>query len=400
MALTSTAAASKPSKVDRLCHFGYAATGLALLAFMAICQSSSGEDPSPALENRHAEAVDLVRQLGDEQFSVRERATTSLIRMGLLARDALEEGRNHADREIRYRCERILSIVGELDFEHRLDAFAAHRSDGDDLPAWRLFRERHGDDSPSRALFVRMQEAEAELLRAVEDGPQGISRAADQRCLVLQQTQRVGGQPVTLGGIAALLFAASEQDASLSMQATMVLCTLCRQPTLADAMKDPGKREILARMMGQWIGQSQGWSAYQTLFLSMQYSLKEGLKPALALLENPGEQAYARQQAILAVAKLGDESHAQRLEALLDDATRCSAHRTNNVTFETQIRDVALVAILKLRKQDPKQFGFQRVQEDPNTVVAISSIGFENDDRRQEVFAKYRLFLEEQRESD
>ncbi len=380
--------------------FAYAIRGFLLLAIMTTCGSSFAEDTPRATGDRHTEAGDLVRQLGDEQFSVRERATTRLIQMGISARKALEMGRNHADREIRYRCERILSIVGELDFEHRLDAFAACRSDGDDLPAWGLFRERFGDDSQSRALFVRMQEAEADLLRAVAEGPQGISRAVDQRCIVLQQTQRIDGEPVTLGGITALLFAASEQDASLGMEATMVLCTLCRQPTMADAMKDPSKREILAQMMSRWIEPSQGWAAYQTLFLSMKYDLKEGLKPALALLENPGEQPYARQQAILAVAKLGDQSHAERLEALLDDSSRCNAHRVNNVTFETQIRDVALVAILKLRKQDPKQFGFRRIQEDSATVFTISTVGFESEERRKQVFDKYHQFLADQRNAD
>ncbi len=231
---------------------------------------------------------------------------------------------------------------------------------------------------------------------AVEDGPQVVSRAVDQRCLVLQQTQRIDGEPVTLGSIAALLFAASDQDTNLGMQATSVLYTLCRQPTVGDAMKDRAKQEILGRMLGQWIEHSQGWAAYQTLFLAMQYDLKEGLKPALALLEKPGEQAFARQQAILAVAKLGDQSHAERLDTLLDDPSRCSAHRVNNVTFETQIRDVALVAILILKGQDPKQFGFSRIQENPATVFTTSTVGFENEDRRKQAFAKYRQFQSRQ----
>jgi hypothetical protein len=339
-----------------------------------------------------AEAARLVRQLGDEQFAVRERATDLLIRLGLPAREALEQGRNHPDREIRYRCERILSIVGELDFQQRLDAFAAGRSDGHDLPAWQLFRERFGDDRHSRQLFVQMQEAEAELMRAMEEGPQGVGSTVDQRCQVLQQTQRVDGEPVSLGSIVALLFAASDREVNLGMQACSVLYTLCRQPTMAAAMNDRSTQAILRQMMGQWIEHSQGWAAYQTLFLAMQYELKEGLTPAIALLANPGEQAYARQQAILTVARLGDASHVPQLQAVLDDQTRCSAYRVNNITYETQLRDVALAAVLMLHGQDPKEFGFSRIQTNNTTMFATNTVGFENEDRRKQVFAKYQQF--------
>jgi hypothetical protein len=351
----------------------------------AVCEENAVEEQATVAER-------LVQQLGDEQFAVRERATTQLIRMGLPARKALEAGRTHPDREIRFRCERILSIVDELDFQHRLEAFAAGRSDGRDLPAWRVFRERFGDERGSRELFVEMQEAEQELMRAVDAGPQGVSRAVDERCQKLQMTQRAGGEPVGLGSIVALLFAASDENINLGMQACSVLYTLCRQPTMAEAMNDRDKQQILRPMMGQWIEHSQGWAAYQTLFLAMQYGLDEGLRPALTLLENPGEQAYARQQAILTVAKLGDVSHVPQLEAVLDDQTRCSAYRVNNITYETQIRDVALAAILILRKEDPKKFGFGRIQTNPTTVFATNTVGFENEDRRKQALAKYRQF--------
>ena len=66
----------------------------------------------------------LVRQLGDERFATRESATARLIQLGRSAKPALEEGRAHADREIRYRSARILSIIEELDFQRRLAAFA------------------------------------------------------------------------------------------------------------------------------------------------------------------------------------------------------------------------------------------------------------------------------------
>jgi hypothetical protein len=243
-----------------------------------------------------------------------------------------------------------------------------------------------------------MQEAESELMQAVEDGPQGVSRAADTRCLVLQQSQRAGGESISLGSIAALLFAVGEADVNLSMQASSMLYTLCRQPTMNDGMSDRSKGKILRKMLGQWIESSQGWASYQTLFLAMQYDMKEGLIPAEKLLKNSAEQPYARQQAILTVTKLGDEKYVTLLETLLEDTARCTAHRINNVTYETQLRDVALVAILILKKQDPKKFGFSRLQMNPSTSFSTSTIGFENDDTRKKVFTNYEEF--KKREGD
>jgi hypothetical protein len=351
-----------------------------------------GDDGAPQPADRYAECALLVHQLGDEQFSVRERATTRLIEIGLPARKALQEGREHADREIRYRCERILSIVEELDFQRRLASFSAGRSDGHDLPGWDRYRERFGDDNEVRALFVEMQEAESELLQAIEDGARGLPRAVYTRCFVLQQTERSGGRSTSLGSIAALLFAVGEATVKLDMQTSSALYTLCGKPAMSEAMTDRSKGKILRKMLGQWIERSEGWAAYQTLFLAMQYDLKEGLVPAEKLLKNPGEQPYARQQAILTVTKLGDDSYVELLESLLEDAARCTAHRVNNVTYETQIRDVALVAILILKKQDPKSFGFDRIQLNPTTSFSTSTVGFANDDTRKKAYKKYDEF--------
>jgi len=361
-------------------------------AILSWNHASAADDAQANSEQQDARYRALVQQLGDEQFSVRERAMTQLIEIGVPARAALVEGRRQADREIRYRCERILSIVEELSFQRRLTAFASGKSDGHDLPGWERFRASFGDNADTRALFVQMQEAESELMKAVENGPQGVARAAEARCLALQQTQRSRGQPTSLGSLAALLFAVNEADANLGMQAASMMFALCRQPLVNNAMSDRSKGKILRKMVGSWIEKSEGWLAYQTLLLAMQYDLKEGLVPAEKILKNPAEQPFAKQQAILAVAKLGDKSYVDRLEPLLGDATRCSARRIKNVTYETQVRDVALAAILLLEGQDPKKFGFDRFQENPTTAFSTTTIGFANNDSRDKAFEKYHEF--------
>jgi hypothetical protein len=348
----------------------------------------------------YAEAAALARQLGDERFATRESATARLIQLGRSAKPALEEGRTDADREIRYRCARILSIIEELDFQRRLAAFAAGRTDGEsDLPGWKRYRSAYGDDAEARALFVEMQKSEPELMLAVEEGLHAVTKTVDFRCIQLQQSQRSGGQALNLGSIAALLFAVDDEQVTLNFQSVAALCSFCYQPTLANAIEDAAKRRMLRKMLGAWIKRGDGWTGYQCLSLAMRYDLKEGLAPAVKVLQNAADQPYIRQNAILAVAKLGDESHLPLIEALLEDKSKCATQRMNNVTFETQLRDVALAAMLVMKKLDPKEFGFDRLELNATSIFVTSTVGFEHEDKRNLAFAKWNKFRSGEKKS-
>jgi hypothetical protein len=365
--------------------------GLSAIAGWGI-PSSVAQDERVGQQEHGAEAAVLVEQLGAEEFSLRERATTRLIDLGVAAKRAVEAGKTHPDREIRYRCERILQIVDELDFQSRLTAFTTGRSEGLDLPAWRRFRSLYGDDAETRGLFVEMQRAEAELMQAVENGPQGVARVADARAVQLQHSQRRAGEATSLGSVAALLFAAVSDNVNLGLQTSYTLVNFCNQASFVEAMSDPAKSKILRKMLCEWVKRSQGAVAQQSMMLAMRYDLKEGLIPATRILQNVGEQPFIRQTAMMTVAKLGDASHVPLLDAALKDATRISAHRIDNVQYETQLRDVALAAILILQKQDPKQFGFDRIKMNESSVFIFGTIGFENEDKRERAFAKYHEF--------
>ncbi len=354
-----------------------------------VAAQSPAHEESPSGQS---EAEALVEQLGAEEFSQRERATSRLIELGLVAKSAVEAGRTHPDREIRYRCERISQIVGELDFQRRLTAFLAGRSDGSDLPAWRQFVDVCGDNGDSRSLFVEMQKAEARLLEAVQNGPQGVARVAEARTAQLQNLQRRGGQVIDLGSIAAMLFAAIDAEVKLGLQTSFAVVNLCSQPTFVRAMAVPAQGKILRKLLSRWITNSEGPVAQQSMFLAMRFEMKEGLIPATRILQNAGEQPFVRQTALITAAKLGDASHEGLFEAALTDASRLSSQRINNVQYETQLRDVALAALLLLKKQDPKQFGFDRIQLNDSTLFNLGTVGFENEDQRKAAFDKYHEF--------
>jgi hypothetical protein len=278
-----------------------------------------------------------------------------------------------------------------MDFQHRLAAFAAGRDGSEaDLPGWQRFRAAFGDDAEARTLFVDMQRAEPDVMRAFEQGPGAIAKILDTRLIQVQQAQRASGQTVALGSLVAFLFAVGDEHVPLNFQTAGAVGGLCGQPAFGNALEEPAKRKILRKLLGAYIERSEGWGAYQSLNLAMRYDLKEGLVPAVKIVRNRGEQAHIRQYAILTLAKLGDESHFKLIVPLLEDKTRCATQRINNVTFETQLRDVALVAILILQKKDPKAYGFERLQPSPATVFVLSSAGFEDDAKRAQALDQWK----------
>lgn len=98
---------------------------------------AAGIDPRPErivafLENRKADVVDaervkkLIRQLGDDDFDVREQATEELFRVGHSAVPFLKEAQKGGDAEIVRRAEECLKRLGTSDVETRKnDAIAA-----------------------------------------------------------------------------------------------------------------------------------------------------------------------------------------------------------------------------------------------------------------------------------
>lgn len=344
-------------------------------------------------------SAELVKLLGDGRFATREMATTQLIEIGWPAKSSLEAGIVSEDREIRFRSSRILSIIDEMDFQRRLTGFAAGRDDEDNsLPGWESFRERYGGESESRSLFVEMQRAEPDVMRAIAEGPRGVGKKIDARCLILQQKQRMYREAIGLGSVAAFLFAASEDGVTVDLQSGSAICSFCYQQSFTAALESNDKKNILRKMLGRWVERGEDWTAYQCLSLAMRYDLKEGLVPAVKVVKNPANQPYIRQNAVLAIAKLGDESHIELLESLLDDDARCTQQRIKNVTYEAQIRDVALAALLCMTDQDPKEFGFERYQANSTNLFITSTVGFENDAKRQKVFAKWKEFRDSQKD--
>ncbi len=345
----------------------------------------------------------LVQQLGHEDFAVRERAMTALVQLGAKAVPAVSLGARHPDREIRYRCQRVLLLIQRNDFEHRLALFMADPNGEQDygLPGWPLFRAEFGTSPAARQFYVEMLRGEPALFEAVEKGPSETVEHLESRVWELQQqATNLAGQGPPLSSINAFLFILMQPELKVSDAAANYVLNHCFQGYFEQALSEGPFRALIRILLGKVIEHSDGWPAYTAIRLALRYDMPEGLQPALKILEQDAQATvvYLRQFALLAVGRFGDRSHTAILEKFLDDPTPCiPAQAVNQQMFETQLRDVALAVLWRLHGEDPRKHGFgSRLQEDPQLGFHPSTLGFSSTQERQAALDQWRKFRQQQ----
>ncbi|MBI2823859.1 MAG: hypothetical protein HYX69_04105 [Planctomycetia bacterium] len=355
-------------------------------------------DAQPPVDQRHI--AQLVRQMGDVSYAVRERATRELARIGVPAKAALVKALADPDAEVRYRARMVLSEVLELDWRRRLEAFVddTQGQKQHDLPGWQRYRKMMGENVSARRLFADMQRNEPGLLEASELGPERLAAAFDGRCQQIQESMRVPGRTteraVQLGTVAALLFVGGDSDVPISPQSAMAVTNFCYQQPFRQAIAGGDKNPILKKLLGAWVRRSftnDPSSMQQTMMLALQFNLREGIEPALAMLKEPGSPPHMRQYAVLVVGKFGGADDVARLEPLLSDQSVCGHQQlAANQVVETQVRDVALAVMVHLSGQKLADFGFKRAQPNATILFNTATLGFASTAERDAALAKWQ----------
>lgn len=365
-------------------------TVVVVVALSLFASSALAEEPTTD-ETVLNQARQLVAQLASTSYAKREAATDELARLGSPARAALEEGLKSPELETRLRVRRILALIQQGEFERTIEEFLADVDDAREhnLPTWPRFREIIGSDAAARAMFVAMLRAEGDLLSAVENNPRTAATTFQMRLQQLQVGSASQQRELDSASLAAVLFIASDERVPSVNGNDSLLYRFCSHSSVEQVLETNDQQSIIRKLVGAWIASSRG--GYYGLRLAMQYDLAEGLPAAEKMLADD-TPSYYRQYAILTFAKLGGKEHIPRLEKLLADATICTTHRVDDQTYQTQFRDIALVAILHLYGEDPKEFGFERAREHSQYVYAPYTLGFKDDEERQVAIEKWEAF--------
>jgi hypothetical protein len=380
------------------CELSFLIIGLAVArAAPGLCATAgSAEQATRPSAGSVDKAAKMVSQLGSESFSVREATTNQMMQMGIAIKPVLMAALDDSDAEIRMRARRILTTVVDADFQRRLALFAAdvHDAKHYGLPGWSRFRTLVGSDRAARNLFVEMQRAEPNLMLAFEQGQEPAARMLETRIRVAQGSfqGRIGfnNNGLSVGSIAALLFVGSDKSINLADDFALQLGNLPYYQPFQSAIVAGQQSELLKKILGTWIARDASQTlVYQNLYLAMRFNLKEGLDPAIRLLQQPGAVPQVKPLALLAISKFGGKEHLPLIEPFMQATDLCAQIDVNGVRYSTQLRDVALYVGLRLAGQDPKGYGFTRVPPNDQLLYQVANFGFRSDTERAEAFKKW-----------
>ena len=368
---------------------------LALLGVVAGAATASAAEAASNEATTTTKAAVLVEQLGDDSFEIREAAYSQLEKLGKTAQPALEEAVKSKDLEVSSRAKRLLALVTRTDVEIALDSYLADKDSKLilKLPSWERFKKIIGEDQTARTMFVEMYTTEGNLLAALDHDPKAFETAFSTRLQQIQQNLYTPwGQvnPVPMSQVVALLFAATDTRASLNINSFYMVTNLFYQQNIQQGFKaNAGARKLLAQFFEQRSDQN---TMAQAIQIAMQLDMKEMAPTALKMATNKKTQAWTRATALIALGKLGTKDNIKDIEDLLKDTTSLGQMQFNQVRVQTEMRDVALAAMIMLSGQDVTTYDFPYLKAFPinKNYLAYNYFGFSDNTQREAAFKKFK----------
>ena len=351
----------------------------------------------------------LIKDLAAPKFVVRQRAMNRLVAIGADAIAGLNIAIRDGDRETRFRAGRVLDAVEKNVFRQKLEQFT--KADVGDvnilLPGWRSFCAKVPETASSRRIFAQISRAEPRLCRAIEHGSASTGREIDRRCGEIQIALRENRKDsIALGTISGLLFAGGVEDVKMNRYSVKMLFGLCNQAIFSSRLRvrrstgsyvysTTANANIMRELFAGCLKHCESWDAQLAFSLAMSLNIPQSLPRALELVRDKQTPCQVIQTVIIAIAMFGDKDDIAVLELRVDDKSFCGVtQRINDVQYQTQLRDVAIAAMLILAEEDPRRYGFPRITVFPSGQFSYSHVGFANDEERGKTRSKWDAFRE------
>ena len=394
--------------------------------------------PKTALSQTNPTPEELVRQLGDRSFQVREQATKRLIALGRASVPALEAGSRGVDSETVRRCELILRKARRTDGEILLDDFAADLEGKKNLkPAgWERFRKLAGDGSTSRLFFVEAYRKAGVIWELLEtDKAAAIVKFSEQCEAIRKRRNAPFAEQISFSFseiLAAFLLASDARlnpsqnqvasafgtfayDTRTAEWSSQVIGKLLK--SLLDETKDPqlamslipigqtfnapgfedvALKPTIVRLI-PLLGPNPGQQLLQ-FFLVFGYklNLKEIRPVAQMTLQNKKSEPKYHILSMQIMVKLGADDAIPILEELLTDRRELSKLRPGGALrgdwITHKVSDTALAALLLLTRQKLTDYDFPYPNIFPEVPIIIGSgaDGFYDDNSREAAIKKWR----------
>jgi hypothetical protein len=338
-----------------------------------------------------ATASQLVSNLADSKFEVRERATRDLLQLGPEIIEDLKRLTNTGlPKEAQVRASSILSELERKKLAGLAQAFLAdaNEKNAHGLPGWHTFRQHVGGSRVAKQLFLDAIHSQYDVMALIDDvHGQRLSSQNTQATesklaeltaiksnMLLEQLHRDGR--LEMGDSMAMLLAVASVDQAASYEVSQYIRS-CADLRFSGNLNRQGVRNCILSLLGSWIPKSPESMAPDVLRIGRELDQPAVLPIARQHLSKSFDP-FTREQAIMCLCKYGEARDAERLLKYVEDTTiidkyldlvgdddaimesRVAPPGFNSPSINIpqkliRVNDLAVIVAMRLLREDPSQ---------------------------------------------
>ncbi len=408
--------------------FSADSTNAACVITQVQSESDTQQTETPESE-RDIQIKELIQQLGDKHYVVRDEAESELLKIGGPAIESLRiattlSGTDAPDGEIQLRATRLLILIEREEREQKIRLFLDGKDPKLNLDGWIEFSkifESESTDRQLRRIFVDMYQAQPKLFAAIKKGKhelestyQFVSKQSLRSNSNSNATQAAGTMNALMF-VAALEFPGADESGkseriSISQNDLRRLKSVVTQSQMVTYVNNCGSRQQIEKLISNWltaIPRKDAGSAGHILAVIKAYKMDSQIEAVIEFANDKKLPAQTRVTAIELLASLGNAVHLPNLASLLQDSTIVGSYlpqinlpdseNSGEPNFknseppplmQVQIRDLALIAAIRICNLKTNEFGFQPKCVSKNRFVR-NRAGFYSQDSREAAFKKW-----------
>lgn len=260
-------------------------------------------------------------------------------------------------------------------------------------------------DTPEvRAAYAGILRGNAELSRALSHPdliPEEIQRE-------LQNRNLLGTIPRTISPVdtSALLLLLIHPEANYSadlgeMASRLVWAGVSHAEIDIETLRDPSQAHasgkhgpilaILRALVTRWVTIPRAGTPQDRLLTASRLGLSEAVVPAMEIIQQKNAP-HQIGNAFVAIANHGGAEEMAIVETMLNDEFELSSSRKGDNEVSTQLRDVALAALIEMTHQKEKDYDLRDFPRDMQKRVSAFPVGFDTQERRDRAFEKWRTW--------
>ncbi len=350
----------------------------------------------------------LIVALGDDDFVVRENASSKLLEIGESATKLLKKAAKAPDSEVRFQVKRLLRLIEITSYKRRLEKFLASKDPKDDfgLAGWKKFSGILGQDRNSRKLFVELHENLPGAMKSLDKGNTEIDK--EFRTVMSSEINAkynllgINSRPIIRALICSMILSVvhtNNKGNSYSMDSQ--IGNRLQDASLKDSLKSGALHVQFKAIIIHWLNKSEKYDSMtpRRMYIAQSLGLpKAGLSQALLCLKsNTRVSSSYLGQAILFVGKNGSKEHLPLLYKFIDNNSSGQRAymltKTNSTkTVVPKISDHTIEAYSAILKWEPKEFGMYEIQHNSNYYMnsVLPGFNFESTTKRKAGIKKFK----------